>query len=386
MKNRILNIFGFAVKEGMNYATPATINYGWSFGAFAGIFLVIQIITGIILAMHYSPSIEFAFMSVEHIMRDVPFGWLIRYMHANGASFFFFALYFHMARGLLYGSFLGSRYKVWFSGLLLFLLVMATAFLGYVLPFGQMSLWGATVITNLFSIIPFFGEDITCWLWGGFTVGAPTLSRFYALHFFLPFIILFLSLTHIILLHTEGSSTPEGDFAKKSLFATFYPYFYVKDKFVFWLVMGVYFFIVIYEPNLLGHPDNYIDANPLNTPPHIVPEWYFVAFYGILRSVPNKAGGVLLMFFAVILLFLLPIFSLVLPKHYNISKSALYKSMVLIWCGNFILLSYLGGKPVESPYVELGGICTFFYIGIWVLMFPLLSKLELFWHKHCRHR
>lgn len=369
---RILSLFNILTKEGVNYATPITLNYGWSFGAFAGIFLAIQILTGLFLAMHYNSDVSLAFLSVEHIMRDVPYGWLIRYLHANGASFFFIALYFHMARGLYYGSFLGKKYKVWATGLVLFLLVMATAFLGYVLPFGQMSLWGATVITNLFSIIPVYGPSLTTFIWGGFTVGGPTISRFYALHFVLPFVVLAITLVHIYLLHTEGSSSPQGTFVKHSLFSTFYPFFYVKDKFVFWIIMSVYGFVVFFIPNYLGHPDNYIPANPLNTPAHIVPEWYFLAFYAILRSVPSKAGGVILMFSAILILFLLPLLNTT-PKYINLANYNTYKILVLFWATNFIILSYVGGLPVESPYVEIGRLATVVYFGLLVVAYPAMG-------------
>lgn len=361
----------------MNYATPITINYGWSFGAFAGIFLMIQIITGLFLAMHYNSDFSLAFLSVEHIMRDVPYGWLIRYLHSNGASFFFIALYCHMSRGLFYGSYLGKRFKVWATGLILFLLVMATAFLGYVLPFGQMSLWGATVITNLFSIIPIYGPSITTFIWGGFTVGGPTISRFYAIHFITPFLVLIVTLLHIYLLHTEGSSIPQGGLVKHSLFATFYPFFYVKDKFVFWLIMTIYSFTVFFLPNYLGHPDNYIPANPLSTPAHIVPEWYFLAFYAVLRSVPSKSGGVFLMFLAIVILFLLPALNLTF-KPLDVVQAFGYKIIVLLWCSNFVALSFMGGLPVQSPFIEIGRFCTVMYFIIWLIVFPLLGYIYSF--------
>jgi len=335
---------------------------------------MIQIITGLFLAMHYNSDFSLAFLSVEHIMRDVPYGWLIRYLHSNGASFFFIAMYFHMARGLFYGSFLGTRFKVWATGLTLFLLVMATAFLGYVLPFGQMSLWGATVITNLFSIIPIYGTSITTFIWGGFTVGGPTISRFYAIHFVLPFVVLSITLLHLYLLHTEGSSIPQGGLVKHSLFSTFYPFFYVKDKFVFWMIMTIYTFVVFFVPNYLGHPDNYIQANALVTPEHIVPEWYFLAFYAVLRSVPSKSGGVFLMGLSIVVLFLLPLFNKA-PRPVDIIQAFGYKVIVLLWTSNFIALSYMGGLPVESPYIEIGRFCTVMYFAILCIIFPYLGTL-----------
>jgi ubiquinol-cytochrome c reductase cytochrome b subunit len=278
----------------------------WSFGSTAGLCLVMQIISGIFLAMHYTPHIDFAFSSVEHIMRDVNNGWLIRYVHANGASMFFIVIYCHIFRGLYYGSYMYPRSILWVSGVIIFLLMMATAFMGYVLPWGQMSFWGATVITNLFSAIPLVGFSIVEWLWGGFSVDNATLNRFYSLHYLMPFLIAALTLVHLTLLHQHGSNNPLGINTNVDTIS-FYPYFYVKDAFSFLILLTIFSFFVFFYPNALGHPDNYIPANPLVTPPHIVPEWYFLPFYAILRSIPDKLGGVVAMISAILALLLLPI-------------------------------------------------------------------------------
>jgi len=277
----------------VEYPSPSNLNYWWSFGSLAGICLVVQILTGIFLAMHYTPHVDLAFMSVEHIMRDVEGGWFLRYMHANGASMFFIVVYLHMFRGLYYGSYASPRELVWIVGVLLFLLMILTAFIGYVLPWGQMSFWGATVITSLASAIPIVGDEITHWLWGGFSVDNATLNRFFSLHYLLPFIIAGASVVHLAALHQYGSNNPLGSLSTVDK-VPFYPYFYVKDL-LGWVCFAVFFAIFIFfYPNLLGHPDNYIPANPMSTPAHIVPEWYFLPVYAILRSIPNKLGGVAL--------------------------------------------------------------------------------------------
>jgi ubiquinol-cytochrome c reductase cytochrome b subunit len=287
------------------YPTPGSINFFWGGGSIAGIFLLIQILSGAVLAMYYVPHVDYAFMSVVHIMRDVPYGWFFRYVHANGASFFFIAVYFHIGRNLFYGSYMKPREGLWYSGLVIFLLMMATAFLGYVLPWGQMSFWGATVITNLFSVIPFIGTDLVQWLWGGFSVGGATLNRFFSLHFILPFIIVAFVFLHLILLHKVGSNTPLGINANKTNL-NFYPYFYIKDLFGLIVVLFLFILVVSCYPNMFGHSDNNIPANALVTPAHIVPEWYFLPFYAILRSVPDKLGGVLCMLGSILVLFFLP--------------------------------------------------------------------------------
>ena len=271
------HLLSFIDSHIISYPTPINLNYMWSFGSAAGICLVIQIITGIFLAMHYTPHVDLAFSSVEHIMRDVNNGWLIRYIHANGASMFFIVVYCHIFRGLYYGSFMHPRQHLWCSGVTIFLLMMATAFMGYVLPWGQMSFWGATVITNLFSAIPVVGKSIVEWLWGGFSVGNATLNRFFSLHYLMPFLIAGMTLIHLALLHKDGSNNPLGVNGAIDT-VSFYPYFYVKDLFSFLILVLVFSFFVYFYPNLLGHPDNYIPANPMVTPAHIVPEWYFLPF------------------------------------------------------------------------------------------------------------
>jgi len=302
------DLLSFIDSHIIDYPTPINLNYMWSFGSTAGICLVIQIITGIFLAMHYTPHIVYAFSSVEHIMRDVNNGWLIRYLHANGASMFFIVVYCHIFRGLYFGSYMYPRGRLWASGVAIFFIMMATGFMGYVLPWGQMSFWGATVITNLFSAIPFIGGSIVEWLWGGFSVDNATLNRFFSLHYLMPFVIAGLVIIHLSLLHSDGSNNPLG--LNKSIDTVpFYPYFYVKDLLAFLILILFFSFFLFFAPNVLGHSDNYIPANPLVTPPHIVPEWYFLPFYAILRSIPDKLGGVAAMIGAILVLGLLPVFN-----------------------------------------------------------------------------
>jgi len=357
----------------INYPTPINLNYFWSFGSAAGICLGIQIITGIFLAMHYSSHIDLAFNSVEHIMRDVNNGWLLRYAHANGASMFFIVVYCHIFRGLYYGSYIFPRGRLWATGVILFLLMMATAFMGYVLPWGQMSFWGATVITNLFSAIPFVGQNIVEWLWGGFSVGNPTLNRFFSLHYLLPFLIAGLTIIHLSLLHKEGSNNPLGINTNVDT-VSFYPYFYVKDLFSFLIFLFIFSFFIFYYPNILGHPDNYIPANSLVTPPHIVPEWYFLPFYAILRSIPDKLGGVVAMISAILILLLLPIIntSEIRSTKFRPIFGFLYWFLV----SDFLILGWIGQKPVESPYIEVGMIATVFYFLFLLILVPLVGIIE----------
>jgi len=319
----------------VSYPTPSNLNYMWSFGSAAGICLGIQLLTGIFLAMHYVPEISHAFCSVEHIMRDVNYGWLLRYMHANGASFFFIVVYCHIFRGLYYGSYMYPREGLWCSGVAIFFLMMATAFMGYVLPWGQMSFWGATVITNLFSAIPLIGASIVEWLWGGFSVDNATLNRFFSLHYLMPFAIAGVTIIHLSLLHKIGSNNPLG-INKLANNITFYPYFYVKDLLAFFYLIFFFFVFVIYYSNTLGHPDNYIPANPMVTPAHIVPEWYFLPFYAILRSIPDKLGGVVAMGGAIILLAVLPFItnSTIRNGHFRY----IYRYAYWFFAGNFVLL------------------------------------------------
>ena len=302
----------------IEYPTPLNLNYMWSFGSAAGICLVIQIVTGIFLAMHYTPHIDYAFSSIEHIMRDVNNGWLIRYLHANGASIFFIVVYCHIFRGLYYGSYTKPRGLLWGSGVVIFILMMATAFMGYVLPWGQMSFWGVTVITNLFSAIPFIGKSIVEWLWGGFSVDNATLNRFFSLHYLLPFLIAGMTIVHLALLHQHGSNNPLGVDTKVNKIP-FYPYFYVKDLLSFFFLLWLFSLFVFFHPNAMGHPDNYIPADSLQTPAHIVPEWYFLPFYAILRAIPHKVGGVVFMGGSLVILFLLPLI------HFSKIRSATFR-------------------------------------------------------------
>src|SRR6266545_1917653 len=302
-----LPIFSYLEKEYNTFPTPRNFNYFWNFGAIATVMLVLMIVTGVVLATNYTPHTTMAFDSVERIMRDVPSGWLMRYLHMNGASFFFIAVYIHIFRGMYYGSYKSPRELLWILGVIIFLLMMATAFMGYVLPWGQMSFWGATVITNLFSAIPVVGDSIVTWLWGGFAVGDPTLRRFYALHYLLPFVIVLFAGLHLVALHRFGSSNPVGiDTKEPQDTIPFHPYYTVKDLFGLVVFLIVCAWFVFYEPNALLNPDNYIPANPTVTPSHIVPEWYLLPYYAILRAIPNKLLGVLAMFGSIFVLFLLP--------------------------------------------------------------------------------
>ncbi|MDA9818045.1 cytochrome b/b6 [Flavobacteriaceae bacterium] len=373
--NDRLPIFSFIESVFKKHAYPKNLSYFWNFGSIAGIALVIQIVTGIVLSMHYVPNVEHAFNSVEHIMRDVRFGWLIRYMHAVGASMFFVAVYCHMARGLFYGSYKSPREILWWIGVLLFLLMMATAFMGYVLPWGQMSFWGATVITNLFSAIPLVGESIVTWLWGGFSVDNPTLNRFFALHYLIPFVIVGMVLLHLIALNKAGSNNPSGvEIKSKKDIIPFHPYFTVKDFVGFGVYLSIFAYFVFFYPNSLGHPDNYIPANPLVTPAHIVPEWYFLPFYAILRAIPDKLGGVLMMFGAIAILFVLPWLDT------SKVKSGVYrpkfKWFFSIFICNFLFLGWLGQAPAEGWYVIASQISTFYYFAYFLIILPLLGKFE----------
>lgn len=358
-----LPIMGMLHHALYEYPTPKNLSYWWTFGSLAGFMLVVQIVTGIVLAMHYTPHVDLAFNSVEHIMRDVNYGWLLRYMHANGASMFFIVVYLHMFRGLYYGSYKAPRELLWWLGLVIFLLMMATAFMGYVLPWGQMSFWGATVITNLFSAIPIVGEGIVSWLWGGFSVDNPTLNRFFSLHYLLPFVIVGVVILHIWSLHTNGSNNPTGIEIKEGQDSIpFHPYYTVKD--LFGLAVFLIFFsaFLFYAPNYLGHPDNYIPADPLVTPPHIVPEWYFLPFYAILRAVPDKLGGVLLMFGAIAVLFALPWLdkSRVRSARFRPIFKQVFWVFVLVCIG----LTYMGAQSADGNLVEFRGMVPVVVDGV----------------------
>jgi len=357
----------------IDYPSPINLSYALSFGALAGICLGIQILTGVFLAMHYTPHIDLAFSSVEHIMRDVNNGWLIRYMHANGASMFFIVVYCHIFRGLFYGSYMTPREHLWCSGVVIFLLMMATAFMGYVLPWGQMSFWGATVITNLFSAIPLVGPSIVDWLWGGFCVDNATLNRFFSLHFVLPFVIAGLVIVHLALLHRDGSNNPLG-ISSSTDKISFYPYFYVKDLFSFMLFLFFFSLILFYSPNTLGHPDNYIMANPMSTPAHIVPEWYFLPFYAILRSIPDKLGGVVAMGGAIVILLFIPFIN-TSPVRSSTFRP-IYRQLFWFLFADFLLLGWIGQEVVEDPYILIGQLGTFFYFLFFLVLLPSVGLFE----------
>jgi ubiquinol-cytochrome c reductase cytochrome b subunit len=353
---------------------PSNISYLWNFGSLLAICLIIQIVTGVTLAMHYNPSVLEAFNSIEHIMRDVNNGWFIRYLHANTASAFFFLVYLHIGRGIYYGSYRAPRTLVWALGTVILILMDGTAFLGYVLPYGQMSLWGATVITNLISAIPWIGQDIVEFIWGGFSVNNATLNRFFALHFVLPFVLAALALMHLIALHdTAGSSNPLGVSGNYDRLP-FAPYFLFKDLITIFIFIFVLSLFVFFMPNALGDSENYIMANPMQTPPAIVPEWYLLPFYAILRSIPNKLLGVIAMFAALVSIMLLPITDLGRSKGLQfrpLSKIAFY-----IFVANFLVLMQLGAKHVESPFIEFGQLSTVLYFAHFVFIVPAISLIE----------
>jgi len=353
---------------------PSNISYLWNFGSLLAFCLIIQIVTGVTLGMHYTPSVSEAFDSVEHIMRDVNNGWLIRYLHSNTASAFFFLVYLHIGRGLYYGSYKAPRTLVWTIGTVLFILMIATAFLGYVLPYGQMSLWGATVITNLMSAIPWVGQDIVEFIWGGFSVNNATLNRFFALHFVLPFALAALALMHLIALHdSSGSSNPLGVSGNYDRLP-FSPYYIFKDLITIFLFIFILSTFVFFMPNVLGDSENYVMANPMQTPPAIVPEWYLLPFYAILRSIPNKLLGVIAMFSALLALLVLPFSDL--SKLRGIQFRPLSKIVFFIFIANFLILLQLGAKHVESPYIEFGQISTALYFAHFFVIIPFITLLE----------
>ena len=370
-----LPIFSVLREALVDHPTPRNLNYWWNFGSLAGITLIIMIVSGLVLSMHYVPHVDFAFDSVEHIMRDVNYGWLIRYIHSVGASMFFLIVYIHMARGLYYGSYKSPREVLWWLGIIIFLLMIATAFLGYTLPWGQMSFWGATVITNLFSAIPLVGDNIVTWLLGGFSIDNPTLNRFYSFHYLLPFIIVGVVFLHIIALHKVGSNNPTGiDLTLKKEKIPFHPYYTIKDFFgfgVFFIIFGIFVFFL---PNSLGHPDNYIPADPLVTPEHIVPEWYFLPFYAILRAIPFKLLGVLAMLGSILILFVLP--WLDTCKVRSCRFRPIYKQFFWIFIFNFIVLGWVGSKVPEGHYLIISRICTAYYFTHFLIILPILGTFE----------
>jgi ubiquinol-cytochrome c reductase cytochrome b subunit len=372
---RITNsyLYSFIASHLVYYPSPISLTYAWSFGSLAGVSLVIQMISGIFLSMHYTANIDLAFSSIEYIMRDVPNGWLIRYIHANGASMFFIVVYAHICRGLYYGSYMEPRELLWCSGVILLLLMMGTAFTGYVLPWGQMSLWGATVITNMVTAIPIAGKPIVQWLWGGYTPANPTLTRFYSIHFVLPFIIAGVTLIHLALLHKVGSNSPIGsDSGIDDI--PFYPYFVYKDIFAFTVYLFVFGILVFYFPNVLNHPDNYIPADPLHTPAHVVPEWYFLPYYAILRSIPHKAGGIVAMLGSILILLLIPYINT--SDVRNTTYRPIFKFFFWVFIADFLILTCIGQKPVRDAYIFTGQVATVYYFAFFLILIPVIGKVE----------
>lgn len=348
---------------------PSNISIWWNYGSLLGLCLGLQIITGLFLAMHYTPNIEMAFSSVIHISQDVNYGWVIRSLHANGASMFFLFLYLHIGRGIYYGSY--NLTETWNIGIVLFVLTIATAFIGYVLPWGQIRFWGATVITNLFSAIPYIGKTLVEWMWGGFAVDNATLNRFFAIHFLLPFVIAFIFILHLLFLHQSGRRNPLGLNSDRDR-VPFHTYYSAKDILGYLSALSIFIFIVLYAPNLLTDPENFIPANPLVTPVHIKPEWYFLWVYAILRSIPNKLGGVLALAAALLILFVLP-----LSRNINKQSIAFYPlTQLLFWMlvGSWIILTWIGGRPVEDPYIFIGQTFTILYF-----VFYILHPLSTLW-------
>ena len=370
-----LPVFGFMNHQLVEYPTPRNLNYWWNFGSLAGIALVLQMATGIVLAMHYTPHADMAFDSVEHIMRNVNYGWLLRYAHANGASMFFVVVFIHLFRGLYYGSYKAPREILWWLGLVILLLMMATAFMGYVLPWGQMSFWGATVITSLFTAIPWLGEFITTWLWGGFVVDNPTLNRFYSLHYLMPFVIVGVVVVHLWALHVHKSNNPLGiDVKGPQDELPFHPYYTIKDLVGLGVFLLVLTYLIFFAPNLLGEVDNYIPANPLVTPTHIVPEWYFLPFYAILRSIPDKLLGVVGMFGSLIVLFLLP--WLDTSRVRSAKFRPIYKYMFWLFLIDCLVLGWVGKNPAEGMFIIIGRLASAYYFFHLLILMPLIGKLE----------
>ncbi|MDR3375795.1 MAG: cytochrome b N-terminal domain-containing protein [Ancalomicrobiaceae bacterium] len=373
--DRRLPIVGLVHSSFVSFPTPKNLNYFWTFGAILSAMLVWQILTGIMLAMHYTPNDALAFASVEHIMRDVNYGWLLRYGHANGASMFFIAVYVHMFRGLYYGSYKEPREVLWLLGMIIFLLMMATGFMGYVLPWGQMSFWGATVITSLFGAIPVVGQSIVTWLWGGFSVGDPTLNRFFSLHYLLPFMIAGVVVLHVWALHVVGQNNPTGVEPKSTEDTVpFTPYATLKDIFATSVFFVFFAWFIFYIPNYLGDPDNYVEANRLATPAHIVPEWYFLPFYAILRSIPDKLGGVICMFGAIVMLFAVP--WLDTSKVRSANYRPLYRWFFWILVIVAIGLGWLGAQEPKDWYVFISRLLTAYYFIHFLVILPLLGLIE----------
>nr|WKK30235.1 cytochrome b [Ancistrocerus antilope] len=357
-KHPLLKIFSNSL---IFLPTPININYWWNLGSLLGMCLMIQIISGLFISMHYTPSIDQAFNSIIHIMKDINYGWLMRLIHMNGASLFFICLYMHIGRGIYFKSFM--LMETWTIGVIIFLLTMATAFLGYVLPWGQMSFWGATVITNLISAIPYFGQSIVEWIWGGFSVNNPTLNRFYSFHFILPFIILIFVIMHLMFLHMTGSNNPMGTNSNLNKII-FHPYFLYKDSITFIITMTLFLIFILQNPYYLGDPDNFIPANSMITPAHIKPEWYFLFAYAILRAIPNKLGGVMALILSIFILISLPLINktkLNSPKFNPINQLFFW-----IFCSSFIMLTWLGGMEIEYPFIQLSQIYSIMYFSFFI--------------------
>ena len=366
--NSIFSVFNSVI---VDLPTPSNISYLWNFGSLLGYCLALQILTGIFLAMHYCSDVSLAFNSVVHICRDVNYGFLLKYAHANGASLFFLCVYIHIARGLYYGSYLKSH--LWFSGIVIYIIMMLTAFIGYVLPWGQMSFWGATVITNFLSAVPYLGQDLVQWVWGGFSVGGATLSRFYSLHYLFPFVLLGLIIVHIVLLHEKQSNSPLGINPNIDK-VPFHIYYTSKDAYGFVLISILLCLIIFYYPNILGDVENYIKANPLVTPVHIMPEWYFLFAYAILRAIPNKLGGVIALVLSLLILFTLPF--LHISKLKSLQFRPLGKLFYWVFMANFILLTWIGSKPVEEPFITIGQYSSILYFSYFLILIPLIGYIE----------
>ncbi len=376
-----LPVFTILKNELIDYPTPKNLSYWWNFGSLAGVMLVIMTVTGIWLAMHYTPHVDLAFVSIERIMRDVNYGWLLRYIHLNGGSAFFLVVYIHLFRGLYYGSYKSPREVLWWLGLIILILMMATAFMGYVLPWGQMSFWAATVITNLLTAIPFVGEAITTWLWGGFTVGNPTLNRFYSLHYLLPFVIFAVVFLHMLALHTSKSNNPLGiDVKGPQDTLPFHPYYTVKDLLGLGVLLAILMGFVFFAPNFFGEPENYVPADPFLTPAHIVPEWYFLPFYAILRAVPDiwfipaKLAGLMAMAASLLILFALP--WLDTSKVRSARFRPIYKQVFWILVVDCIVLGWVGANPPAGIYLIVGRIATAYYFFHFLILMPLLGFME----------
>ncbi len=370
-----LPIVAFAKDHALDFPTPKNLNYWFTFGGILAVMLLVQIITGIVLVMHYTPHVDMAFSSVERIMRDVNYGWMLRYLHMNGASMFFIAVYMHMFRGMYYGSYKAPREVLWMIGVIIYLVMMATAFMGYVLPWGQMSFWGAKVITNLFSAIPFVGDSVTTWLWGGYSVDNPTLNRFFSLHYLLPFVLAGIVILHIWALHVVGNNNPTGISVKgPGDTVPFHPYYTMKDGFAIVVFFIFYALFVFYGPNYLGDAVNYVQANPLSTPSHIKPEWYYLPFYAILRSIPDKLLGVIAMFSSIIILFFLPWLdtSRVRSGRYR----PIFKLEFWVFAAVCVALGFIGSKPPEPVYVFWSRILTFYYFAHFIIILPILGLME----------